>query len=676
MIETNPWIMLNFELLCAIFGKTMKAKIRAEVLLAMALIFWAFPSDVNASGTTLIVEKTADVLMKQQDFIRLNASDTSDSTQVQDIFNKISDIAFVNARDGAIDATANRVMAKTLLTIRNLLMKNGGSYNFLSPSFFQKLGNAYKANVALFPSDPVEYILFLSDIAVDVAKDEMTDYYKQAGVPEYKITALLWMIDLGKNNIKFAIFTALGHPIDAARAGLVDNIGLVSEIGLEAGKAYYDLWTILGNYMENARYGMFMDWQMEFMVRVGKAATLYEKTVLYNELKKRFEDEMASASTATDKDQINKMRIQVTEDIKAFDAVDKYNNVRKYFLAGDGGALVNHLNLYFSEADKTYYLNAYQSFNKGTSGGISSGNISISGNGFGTTSGKVVVTIPYTSQNKALFVQNSPYQSTAFYTYNAAISSWTDTAITINIFNDILKWDNFYSPVSIAVYKSDNTTKVAEFTYPFNDVSATDWSQCHIQQLWKKGTVTGKGGSGRFEKTDNISRAEFLVIAMRAVQTGSYLPPSTAPFPDVSTSAWYGPYVAKAKSLGILHGAESDINGVSCVSQGGNPGDKCFFPNAPITRLEAANILAKILGLTADVTINPTWTDYNTAMGLGPWILYSHKGDGNCGSADSVAHGYGNNTFGVQNFITRQEAATIVNRGRTVPGINTLGRGL
>lgn len=314
---------------------------------------------------------------------------------------------------------------------------------------------------------------------------------------------------------------------------------------------------------------------------------------------------------------------------------------------------------------------------------ISSGTIKILGNGFGSldSPGKVVVTINNTESMTPLFKQKYPYQSSASdrtIQFNASVPNggWSDKSISVNIFNDVLKWENFNSPVIISVYKNDNT-KVGELSYPFKDVIASDWSQCHIQQLWKKGVVTGKSSTDLFAKEDRISRSEFLGMAMKAVKTVSYPSPTQNPFPDVPKDSWYASYVEKAKNLplvegggvgNVISGQDFDVYGISCLRMGGVTGDKCFFPRTEITRLQAANILAGILGITPDTAIPPPWGDYSLDMGLGPWALFTHKGTGDCGEEKPVAKGYQQLVFGTANsfFLTRQEASAMINIGRTV----------
>ena len=280
----------------------------------------------------------------------------------------------------------------------------------------------------------------------------------------------------------------------------------------------------------------------------------------------------------------------------------------------------------------------------------SSGSISISGSGFGTTTGKVVVTIPYTEQNQALFNQINPNQSTAFYTYNATVSTWNDTSITANIFNDQMKWESFNSPVTIAIYKSDNVTKVAELSYPFRDVPAAYWAAKAIHGLYKLGVVNGKG-DGRYDTTSNVTRSEFLTMLLRA-KLGHALTtqPASKPFDDVDITgplSWFAPYADYAKS-------KQYVNGNVCVD---NSNATCFRPNASISRFEASVMATNVFELTFyDTQLRPLWLDYNTAMhGYAPWIAFSHN----------IMNGYNTLYFGANDALTRDQAAVIVNAAMT-----------
>ncbi len=59
--------------------------------------------------------------------------------------------------------------------------------------------------------------------------------------------------------------------------------------------------------------------------------------------------------------------------------------------------------------------------------------------------------------------------------------------------------------------------------------------------------------TGTFKPDQPITRAELMVMLTKCFKS-SVESPETAPFPDVPTNHWSAPWVAKAKSLGLIHG--------------------------------------------------------------------------------------------------------------------------
>ncbi len=310
-----------------------------------------------------------------------------------------------------------------------------------------------------------------------------------------------------------------------------------------------------------------------------------------------------------------------------------------------------------------------------------SGDISITGSGFGSTQnlGHVSVTV-----NKMAKQEISPT------TFDAVITpySWSDTEIHANIFQNILNSDgsNFDFPVTITVYKSDGT-KAGDVSYPFKDIKPSDSNQsfaCAIQQLWKKNVVKGRDSSGNFVPrgpSGFVTRAEFLSMAYAA---NSKLPTPyviTAPFPDVTPDKWYAKYVAVAKDNGVTTGSEKSKANMICVDPlnplgaflNGTSGIKCFWPDDPISRYEAAIMLTALYRIPyknntnfsdywtyRDVSL-ADWSDFQLERNAAPFIARSHKGSNGC-TLDSVPVMKGDDKghFRPDDPISREEAAGII----------------
>lgn len=126
---------------------------------------------------------------------------------------------------------------------------------------------------------------------------------------------------------------------------------------------------------------------------------------------------------------------------------------------------------------------------------------------------------------------------------------------------------------------SNNTTSLL---LPFKDMQNFAWAVDAVNTLYTAGIIKGTS-SDTFSPAQNITRADFVVLLMRAIKFKS---DNQSAFDDVSSSSYYYDEVANAKALGIIGGL------------GGN----CFYPTAPITRQDMMVICNRALKL-AGVTI-------------------------------------------------------------------------
>ncbi len=109
----------------------------------------------------------------------------------------------------------------------------------------------------------------------------------------------------------------------------------------------------------------------------------------------------------------------------------------------------------------------------------------------------------------------------------------------------------------------------------FQDV-LTHWAKNYIEALYRKGIVKGRS-KGVFAPNDYLTRAEFLKIALKAVdaEVDNADDIEDTPFSDVPLYAWYTPYANKAHELGLVKGYS----------------DGTFRPDQFINRAEAVKIL-------------------------------------------------------------------------------------
>ena len=114
----------------------------------------------------------------------------------------------------------------------------------------------------------------------------------------------------------------------------------------------------------------------------------------------------------------------------------------------------------------------------------------------------------------------------------------------------------------------------------FADVPAESWYGNAVNRLYMLGIMTGVSGN-RFDPDRAITRAEFVVTAMRFTEQTAE---TSRVFSDVDPEDWFYLPVMSAVGHGWIEGYT----------------DGTFRPNEPISREEAAVILNRILGRTAD----------------------------------------------------------------------------
>lgn len=182
---------------------------------------------------------------------------------------------------------------------------------------------------------------------------------------------------------------------------------------------------------------------------------------------------------------------------------------------------------------------------------------------------------------------------------------------------------------------------VVENKVSFNDIAKVQaWAGRQIQVVAAKGAIEGIG-NGKFAPKSNVTRAEFAKMLIRALNLENST--ATESFNDVSSTAWYAPYVAVAAEKGIITGRTSTT----------------FDPNATITRAEMATMIAR-----AVKSVNPAATSDATALSK-----FSDAAKISASLKDGVAFAAKNNLvignagkFNPNDTATRAEAAVIIYR--------------
>ncbi|WP_310829928.1 S-layer homology domain-containing protein [Paenibacillus pedocola] len=182
---------------------------------------------------------------------------------------------------------------------------------------------------------------------------------------------------------------------------------------------------------------------------------------------------------------------------------------------------------------------------------------------------------------------------------------------------------------------------VVENKVSFSDTASVQaWAGRQIQVVAAKGAIEGIG-SGKFAPKSNVTRAEFAKMLIRALNLENST--ATESFSDVSSTAWYAPYVAVAAEKGIITGRNSST----------------FDPNATITRAEMATMISR-----AVKALKPAATTDATALSK-----FSDAAKISASLKDGVAFAASNNLvignagkFNPNATATRAEAAVIIYR--------------
>lgn len=153
------------------------------------------------------------------------------------------------------------------------------------------------------------------------------------------------------------------------------------------------------------------------------------------------------------------------------------------------------------------------------------------------------------------------------------------------------------------------------------------------------GTLTSDGMC--FLPDQSVSRAEFLVMAMKAVGfTPAASVIDTGFADDAQISDEYKPYVAAAAEMGYISGVVDEN------------GQTVFYPDREITRAEAAVILNSMLGAKQPV-VKPVFSDITSVPAWACDALYAMNELG-------ILNGTGEGNISPSSILTRAQTAQIL----------------
>ena len=190
-----------------------------------------------------------------------------------------------------------------------------------------------------------------------------------------------------------------------------------------------------------------------------------------------------------------------------------------------------------------------------------------------------------------------------------------------------------------------HSSSAAAAALPYDDIR-DNYATEAIVNMTKLHFITGTG-ERLFQPDKAISRAEFMTMIgrMLGIQPVSGAIP---PFADVPKTAWYDAWVQPAIQLGLAEGTSP----------------RTFKPNRPVTREEAAVILARAFKQSAAASVSPPDARYPDQAQIASWAQPSVARL----SALGLIAGDENGNFRPGTSITRQDAAVVMNRAWTHPG--------
>lgn len=113
----------------------------------------------------------------------------------------------------------------------------------------------------------------------------------------------------------------------------------------------------------------------------------------------------------------------------------------------------------------------------------------------------------------------------------------------------------------------------------FPDVAANHWAAAQIQELSEKGVIVGYP-DGTFKPDDNVSRAEFACMAIRALGQEHTTVAQPVNFTDITRDFWAYDMIQRALYFDLI----------SCPPEG-----KAFRPDDPVSHAEAVSVMVNAL---------------------------------------------------------------------------------
>lgn len=176
----------------------------------------------------------------------------------------------------------------------------------------------------------------------------------------------------------------------------------------------------------------------------------------------------------------------------------------------------------------------------------------------------------------------------------------------------------------------------------FIDIEEYSWAKEEIAALEKVGAVNAKG-EGLFAPGENITRGDFAMFLIRALDLRSYT--EAEQFTDVPSDAYYAKEIGVGRALGLFKGM----------------GDGTYGPETPISRQDLMVICARAMRLVSklkDGGDTASLSGFTDAASIADYA----KADVAAMTSAGVIRGNGDGTVNPLGNTTRAEAAVIMHR--------------
>lgn len=338
-----------------------------------------------------------------------------------------------------------------------------------------------------------------------------------------------------------------------------------------------------------------------------------------------------------------------------FNAVNK--KYIKLTFQKSGTVKLNEIELYFADADKAKYAancltvpstaltadlvlpakGAYNSTIVWKSGNTSI--ISDDGNIFPSSAGELSTTLTAT-----VTVRNAPSATKTFSVTVAQQTGGGNGGGTGGNSGSGGTGGNKLSGTSVVIGGAGGTTagenspSASTPATSFSDISSVPWAAQYIEELAKRGIVSGMG-DGKYAPESPVTREQLVKMVVEGL--GIKEDNTETGFADVSPDSWYASYIAAAVKHGIINGISNTDFGVS----------------DNISRQDMCVILYRVIKIAKiELTENAASNEFADSISISPYAVDAV----NCLKTLGIVDGMGNNTFMPKEAVTRAQMAKVL----------------